>query len=120
MLTDARVAAVATNRLLFDGRPPLEADAVLWVTKAAAPAWLGATGLPRDAAGFIAVGAGLDVVGCPGIFAAGDAASFGPRDLPKAGVYAVRQGSRSWPATSVARSPASRPDRIGRSAAPWC
>ena len=92
VLTDARVAAVATNRLLFDGRPPLEADAVLWVTKAAAPAWLGATGLPRDAAGFIAVGAGLDVVGCPGIFAAGDAASFGPRDLPKAGVYAVRQG----------------------------
>ena len=92
VLTDARVTAVETNRLRFDARPPLDADAVFWVTKAAAPPWLGATDLPLDAAGFIAVEAGLDVTGWPGVFAAGDVASFGPRDLPKAGVTAVRQG----------------------------
>ena len=92
VLTDARVVAVETDRLLFDGRPPLEADAVFWVTKAAAPAWLSATGLPLDAAGFIAVEAGLDVRGWSGVFAAGDVVSFGPRNLPKAGVHAVRQG----------------------------
>ena len=92
VLTDARVTAVDAKTLSFDARPPLEAEAVLWVTQAVAPAWLGETGLPRDAAGFVAVAAGLDVRGRPGIFAAGDMASFGPRHLPKAGVYAVRQG----------------------------
>ena len=92
VLTDARVVAVEADGLRFETRPPLDVDAVLWVTKAAAPTWLGATGLPLDAAGFIAVEPGLDVRGWPSIFAAGDVASFGPRDLPKAGVYAVRQG----------------------------
>ncbi len=38
------------------------------------------------------VDAGLNVRGWPAIFAAGDVAHFGPRELPKAGVYAVRQG----------------------------
>ena len=92
VLCDARVTAVAVDHLRFEGRPPLPADAVLWVTRAAAPGWLHGTGLPLDPSGFVAVGAGLDVRGRPGVFAAGDAVRFGPRDLPKAGVYAVRQG----------------------------
>ena len=50
------------------------------------------TGLRLDPSGFIAVGAGLEVANHRGVFAAGDAVRFGPRDLPKAGVYAIRQG----------------------------
>ena len=92
LLCDARVTGVAADHLRIEGRPPLPAEAVLWVTEAAAPGWLHGTGLPLDPSGFIAVGAGLDVRGHPGVFAAGDAVHFGPRDLPKAGVYAVRQG----------------------------
>ena len=105
VLTDARVTAVEAKSLSFDARPPLEAEAVLWVTQAVAPAWLGETGLPLDAAGFVAVEAGLDVRGWPGIFAAGDMASFGPRDLPKAG------GLRGAPGSGAGRQSPSRPRR---------
>jgi len=92
LLCDARVTAVAADHLRIEGRPPLPVEAVLWVTEAAAPVWLHGTGLPLDPSGFVAVGAGLGVLGHPRVFAAGDAVHFGPRDLPKAGVYAVRQG----------------------------
>ena len=92
VLCDARVTAVAADHLDIEGRPPLPVDAVLWVTEAAAPGWLRGTDLPLDPAGFIAVGGGLEVQGHRDVFAAGDVAHFGPRDLPKAGVYAVRQG----------------------------
>ncbi len=88
----ARVTAVAADHLQLDGHPSVPVDAVLWVTEAAAPDWLRGTGLPLNPWGFIAVEAGLDVRGHSRVFAAGDVAQFGPRDLPKAGVYAVRQG----------------------------
>ncbi|MBR0655299.1 FAD-dependent oxidoreductase [Plastoroseomonas arctica] len=86
------VTHVQDGVLQFDGRPPIAADALLWCTGAAAPAILAASGLPCDAEGFLRVQAGLNVPGHPEIFAAGDAASFLPRALPKAGLYAVRQG----------------------------
>ncbi len=92
VLCDACVTAVTADHLEFAGRPPLPVEAVLWVTEAAAPDWLRGTGLPLDPSGFILVEAGLDVRGQAGVFAAGDAVRFAPRDLPKAGVYAVRQG----------------------------
>ncbi|WP_131114433.1 FAD-dependent oxidoreductase [Lichenihabitans psoromatis] len=92
LLCDARVTAVAADHLQIEGRPPLPVEAVLWVTQAAAPVWLRGTGLPLDPLGFIQVDAGLNVRRQSGVFAVGDAVRFGPRDLPKAGVYAVRQG----------------------------
>ncbi len=88
----ARVARVeAWGAHLEDGRQ-LEADAVLWVAGAAPHAGL-FEGLPTDAAGFVLVEDSLQVVGHPEVFAVGDCASL--RDqawVPKAGVYAVRQG----------------------------
>ncbi|WP_407529048.1 FAD-dependent oxidoreductase [Methylobacterium oryzisoli] len=88
----ARAVAVEPEHLHLAGRPALAADAVVWATGAAAPPWLRETGLPLDADGFVRVDASLRVAGCRNIFAAGDAASFDPRPLPKSGVYAVRQG----------------------------
>ena len=50
-----------------------------------------AGGLAADAAGFVQVDAALRSVSHPEVFAVGDAAGATP-PLPKAGVYAVRQG----------------------------
>lgn len=86
------VERVDAGTLHFAGRPPIMAAALLWCTGATAPGLLAASGLPCDAAGFVHVQAGLDVPGHPEIFAAGDAACFLSHPLPKAGVYAVREG----------------------------
>src|SRR5690606_38616763 len=84
----------AARRVRLAGGDALAADEVLWASGAAPLPWLADTGLPTDAAGFVRVGATLEVEGVPGLFAAGDCAAFtGPGGpLPKAGVYAVREG----------------------------
>ncbi len=45
-----------------------------------------------DQDGFVRVDACLRAEGRDDVFAAGDIAAFGPRGLPKSGVYAVRAG----------------------------
>lgn len=87
----AVAAADAGGLWLADGTR-LEADWVVWATGAAAPAWLGDSGLALDAAGFVLVDACLRSVSHPGVFAAGDVASLAGRPNPKSGVHAVRQG----------------------------
>ena len=84
----------------------IDADIVLWATGAVGQPWLQDTALPLNKRGFIQVNKTLEVTDQPGLFAAGDCAAFNqslhssPRPsssrssfpLPKAGVYAVRQG----------------------------
>jgi selenide,water dikinase len=90
--TQAEVVEVTATRLrLRDGRH-VDADQVLWVTRAAGPAWLAGAGLALDADGFVSVGPTLQSVTDPSVFAAGDVASFIERPLEKAGVFAVRMG----------------------------
>lgn len=86
------VTEVFAEGLGFGRAPPLPVDAVLWAAGAAAPAWLAETGLPRDRAGFLRVDEYLRATGRPDVFAVGDCASFDASPLPKAGVFAVRQG----------------------------
>lgn len=74
------------------GGAPLAADLVVWSTGAAAPPLFATAGLPVDARGFLRVDATLRCVGRPRILAAGDAIALAGHDLPKAGVFAVRQG----------------------------
>ena len=77
---------------LADGRV-LPASLVVWATGAAGPDFLARSGLPMDERGFLRVNDDLRCVEYPEIFAAGDCATLGSYpDLPKAGVYAVRQG----------------------------
>lgn len=70
-------------------------DLLLWATGAQAHAWQRDAArrgtLAVDSAGFVRVDAQLRSVSHPQVFAVGDCASFDP-PLPKAGVYAVRQG----------------------------
>ena len=70
----------------------LDAGWVVWTTAASAHPWLKLSGLATDARGFVCVGDTLQSVSHPRVFAAGDCASMAHRDLPKSGVYAVRQG----------------------------
>ena len=89
---NAAVTQVADGLMHLTDGAPLAADHIFWTTQAAAARWLGDTGLQRDAEGFIKVDATLRAQGHDNIFAVGDTASFGPRGLPKSGVYAVRAG----------------------------
>ncbi|NKC30046.1 FAD-dependent oxidoreductase [Falsiroseomonas selenitidurans] len=94
LVAGRNVAAVAPGALHFVDAPTLRAAALVWATGAAAAPWLAetglsGTGLARDARGFLVVDECLRAR--PDIFAAGDVASF-PGGLPKAGVFAVRQG----------------------------
>ncbi|MDP3417979.1 FAD-dependent oxidoreductase [Falsiroseomonas sp.] len=85
------VARIAPGEAHLEGGPMLPASAIIWATGAAAAPWLAETGLARDPRGFLRVDSCLRAEGHSTIFAAGDVASL-PEPLPKAGVFAVRQG----------------------------
>jgi selenide,water dikinase len=86
------VAAIEAGRVRFADGDEIAADAVLVTTRAAAPAWLAATGLACDPHGFLAVGPTLQVLNDADVFAAGDCVSLVETPREKAGVYAVRAG----------------------------
>ena len=67
-------------------------DQVIWVTQAAAPAWMRQSGLSTDQQGFILIKDTLQSLSHPYIFATGDIATMSEQPRPKAGVFAVRQG----------------------------
>jgi selenide,water dikinase len=89
--THRRVCEVKSDRVMLDDNSSLPADAVIWVTTAAGPEWLSASGLDVDEAGFVKVGNDLQSLSHEQVFAAGDVASL-PDSRPKSGVFAVRQG----------------------------
>jgi len=89
-----RVRAIAVERdglVLETARLP--ADLVVWATGAAPLPFLAESPLPRDATGFVRVRPTLQVERHDELFAAGDCATLASAPwVPKAGVYAVRQG----------------------------
>jgi selenide,water dikinase len=89
---DAPVAEVGPDHVRVDGGARLDADTVLWVGGAASLPLFSDSGLPTDARGFVRVRSTLQIAGHDDLFAVGDCASLDTADLPKAGVYAVRQG----------------------------
>ena len=68
------------------------ADAVVWVTGAAPPAWLANSGLALNDSNFININKYLQSSNHAEVFAAGDCATVNGAVYPKSGVYAVRQG----------------------------
>jgi selenide, water dikinase len=83
---------IEEGAVCLDDGEALAFDGMFWATQASAAPWLASTGLKLDAQGFIEVRTTLESVSHAGVFAAGDIACFQARPLPKAGVYAVREG----------------------------
>jgi selenide,water dikinase len=89
----ATIAHVTRTGVRLDDQRELEADIVVWATGAGAPALFAHSGLLVDGRGHLLVGDDLRSPAHADIFAAGDCATLTTHpDLPKAGVYAVRQG----------------------------
>ncbi|WP_193161839.1 selenide, water dikinase SelD [Microbulbifer hainanensis] len=86
------VAAIDDRGVRAESGETLALDEVFLTTNACAPPWLADSGLTLDAQGFVRVDKTLRAEGRDNVFATGDVASFTPYPLPKAGVYAVRQG----------------------------
>lgn len=80
---------------LEDGKT-LAADIVIWATVAAPPPVLANYRLPKSADGFLEVAATLKTTADFPVFAVGDTASIVGQRLPRAGVYAVREGPVLW------------------------
>jgi selenide,water dikinase len=77
-----------------DGEPErISSDLVVWATGAAAHRFMAESPLPTNDDGFVAVRSTLQVVGHDDLFAAGDCAALVDHPwVPRAGVYAVREG----------------------------
>ena len=89
---NAAVTQVMQGRLQTASGEVVDADEIVWVTRAGGAPWLQGTGLALDPEGFIQVTDTLQTVTDTAIFAAGDIASMVNYPLEKAGVFAVRQG----------------------------
>ncbi len=89
-----RVVEVTAEGPILDTGDHVAAALTVWATGAAALPLAEASGLPHEA-GYLRVGPTLQVEGLGHIFAVGDCAHLLDRrgvPLPKAGVYAVREG----------------------------
>ncbi|HUG93104.1 MAG TPA: selenide, water dikinase SelD, partial [Planctomycetaceae bacterium] len=84
------------GRVGFESGESLAADLVIWAAGAAPPPELDGFDLPRAEDGFLAVRPTLQSTGHDRVFVVGDTATFVDRRVPKAGVYAVREGPVLW------------------------
>lgn len=87
-----RVELIEKNHLNLNDKRQIETQICYVGTSAQAPDIFKLSGLPVNESGFVTVDENLLVSGLKNIFAAGDCCHFTPRPLPKAGVFAVRQG----------------------------
>jgi selenide, water dikinase len=100
------IASVSADKINCQSGLTVEANYIFWVTQASAPSWIKESGLATDDRGFILVGDTLQSVSHSHIFATGDIATMQDRLIPKAGVFAVRQGKppfANWERTIAAK-----------------
>ena len=90
---ESRVTALEAGLAHLDSGERLAFGTCVWATGARAPELFTPSGAAVDEEGYLAVGDTLESPSHPGLFAAGDCAGFlSGQHVPKAGVYAVRQG----------------------------
>jgi selenide, water dikinase len=89
---DLPVHRVERDGVVVEGDRILPSDLTIWATGAAPPPLLAASTLPLDEAGYFQVDASLRSVDGAPVWGAGDCIGLaGHPEMPKAGVYAVRQ-----------------------------
>lgn len=94
IVANFKIEQTKSNSLHAEDGRSLPIQDVIWASGAHAQPWVAESGLPVDRQGFILVDEHLNCVGVPQIFAAGDAATLAQApNIPKSGVYAVRQGA---------------------------
>ncbi|RMF36680.1 MAG: selenide, water dikinase SelD [Planctomycetota bacterium] len=96
VLTGRRVVAVTRDRVCSDDGREVPADLTLWATGAVAPPELAEWDFPKDDRGFLRTDATLRVVSGDPVFVVGDTGTIDGVSIPKAGVYAVREGPVLW------------------------
>ena len=96
VLDNRTVSDVADDQVRLDDGTTLPADLVIWAATATAPSLLSQPGLPADHRGFLLTHNTLQSTSGDPIFVVGDSGTIADADLPKAGVYAVRQGPVLW------------------------
>ena len=96
VLNNNSVTQVGQSTVKLQPDRNLPADIVIWATSATAPALLSSFDLPKDDRGFLLTDDTLKSTGGDPIFAVGDTGTIDGREIPKAGVYAVRQGPILW------------------------
>ncbi len=91
---DVRVAAVDAAGVSLENGERMPCQAVLWVTGPAShPVFSDSEGIKTDGRGFVHIRSTLQFEDYDNLFAVGDCASMTDfPQMPKAGVYAVRQG----------------------------
>lgn len=96
LVTGKPVVSVDDQGVHLNDGQLVEADLVIWATGASPPPLLKQLGLPLSDNGFLATDRTLRVTSSDPIFAVGDTGTIVSEKLPKAGVYAVRQGRILW------------------------
>jgi pyridine nucleotide-disulfide oxidoreductase family protein len=88
LIQNSAVISVLENRLELQSGDTISYDGLVWLTGPAAPPLFRTSGLPTDSKGYLSVNDNLQSVAYENIFGAGDCIAL---NLPKAGVYAVRE-----------------------------
>lgn len=96
VLTNRLVTDITASTLVFEDGEEEPADLVIWAAAAAPPEVLDQFALPKAEDGFLAVEKTLQSTDGSRVFVVGDTASFVQDPVPKAGVYAVREGPVLW------------------------
>jgi selenide,water dikinase len=86
------VSGVEADAVTLEGGGTMQSGLTVWVTQAAPASWLADTDLALDKKGFVRVNEQLQSVSHANVFATGDVAAFDASPVPKAGVFAVREG----------------------------
>ncbi|WP_339908422.1 FAD-dependent oxidoreductase [Symmachiella dynata] len=91
-----RVADFDGRQLILENGRSLAADIIITATTAAPPPVLSGFDLAKADDGFLATRPTLQSTSAENVFVVGDTATFPDAPVPKAGVYAVRQGPVLW------------------------
>ena len=94
--TGSRVKSIDGPRLQLADGSSHDFDLIIWATSAVAPELLSIFDLDVDDRGFLKTRPTLQTVADGHIFVVGDSGTMVDFDMPKAGVFAVRQGPVLW------------------------
>jgi len=92
VIGSAKAVSVSSSHVTLSSEREIPYDYLLWATGAQAPPVLKNLGVALDDVGYVLVNPYLQSTSHPRLFAVGDCCNFDNKNLPKAGVYSVREG----------------------------